>query len=399
MTFAFQPFNPAAAQVGSGAFNRADLWDSGDSGGPSISTENGMFSCYKDGQKVGNSVPAINVVVVGQFPEGRRTYRTFWAARYNPKATPTPPDCWSPDGKHPSPSAKAPQAQACEGCPKNVKGSGDLGGDSRACAFRKNLSVVVPEMGDTVFTLRASAKAIFSEFNNSRNCGGLFAYDAQLGKLVPQEVVATLSFPFGSTEGFRFSPVGTLNPAQAKWMIEAGRRPEVVAAVQRIASADLPSNAALPAPNAAPALPAYTAPIAGVEAPVAPVYQAPVQQAPVYQAPVQQAPVYQAPVQQAPVYQAPVQQPPVYQAPVAPMQPLPWEAPQAPVQQQVAPQPVAAEQAAPELPPVPRQAAVPVDSVPVPAPQVAPPAPAGASHNSRLMAAFNTGPGAIDGSF
>jgi len=369
----YQPFDLAAAQTG-GNFNRADHWNSGEMGGPSISTENGMFSMYKDGQRVGVPVPSIDVVLVGQFPEGRKTYRTFWASTYNPRAAATQPDCWSPDGRTPHPSALHPQSANCEGCPKNAKGSGLLGGDSRACAYRKNLAVSVPSMNGEVFTIRASAKAIFAEYNTQYNFGGLFAFDAHIGKLVPQEVVARLSFPMGGNEGFRMSPIGVLQPAQASWMIEAGKRPDVLTNLTRVAGVVVTGEEV--APQAQLAAPAQQPGI---------VYQAPVQQAPVQQAPAQ--PVYQAPVQQAPaqpVYQAPVQ--PVYQAPVqqAPAQPVQ----QAPVQPAV-------------IPPVPYQPALPISAVPSPTPQapVLPAGSVGANAQTRLQQAFSMGPGSISTEF
>lgn len=80
--------------------------------------------------------------------------------------------------------------------------------------------------------------------------------------------------------------------------------------------------------NAAPAAPAYQAPVAEpvYEAPAAPVYEAPA--APAYEAPVAEPayeapaaeptyeqPAYQAPTYEQPVYQAPVYQQPAYQQP------------------------------------------------------------------------------------
>lgn len=80
--------------------------------------------------------------------------------------------------------------------------------------------------------------------------------------------------------------------------------------------------------NAAPAAPAYQAPVAepAYEAPAAPVYEAPA--APAYEAPVAEPayeapaaeptyeqPAYQAPTYEQPVYQAPVYQQPAYQQP------------------------------------------------------------------------------------
>ena len=80
--------------------------------------------------------------------------------------------------------------------------------------------------------------------------------------------------------------------------------------------------------NAAPAAPAYQAPVAEpvYEAPAAPVYEAPAAPAyeapaaePAYEAPAAEPtyeqPAYQAPTYEQPVYQAPVYQQPAYQQP------------------------------------------------------------------------------------
>ena len=251
---------------------------------PRISTEGGLMSVIIDGNVAVGPMHALDVIVVGVFPEARNVSRVYYAGKYV-KGSKEAPTCFSEKGDVPSPHSTTAQAAACSQCPKNIKGSGDAGGT--ACGFYKRLAVIVPGVPDSVFELRVSARGIFSktESINGTTYAGLTAYAsmlAEVGKKAPNvrmdmsKVVTTISCPKGQTEGLRFAVKSWATEADYAEVIKAinsGERDKVLAARLDIMSnvGDMPQEQ--PAPQAQPA------------------YQVPEQPAP------QAQPAYQVPAQ------------------------------------------------------------------------------------------------------
>lgn len=75
------------------------------------------------------STPVLNidVVILDAAPRGREPYRAFYAGAWK-EGDASAPDCYSADGKTPSPHAANPQCTSCDTCPKNLPGSGLNGG-------------------------------------------------------------------------------------------------------------------------------------------------------------------------------------------------------------------------------------------------------------------------------
>jgi len=85
-------------------------------------------------------VGTIDVVIVKANPF---LNKQFYAGKYTEGAN-SPPDCYSLDGKVPSPSVAKPQHTSCALCPKNQFGSliGDNGTKQKACRDTKKLAIV-----------------------------------------------------------------------------------------------------------------------------------------------------------------------------------------------------------------------------------------------------------------
>lgn len=116
----------------------------------------------------------LDVVVVNAAPA---VSRHWYAKTYDPSAVGMP-DCWSNDGKRPDPRSAAPQGKTCEGCPKNVQGSGTNG--SRACKFSRRLAVVLANdvANSDVYQIQLPSTSIFGKMQN--NNMPLDAYVKQL---------------------------------------------------------------------------------------------------------------------------------------------------------------------------------------------------------------------------
>ena len=198
------------------------------------------MSVIVDGNVAVGPMHALDVIVVGVFPEARNVSRIFYAGKYV-KGSKEAPTCFSEKGDVPSPHSSVAQATACAQCPKNIKGSGDAGGT--ACGFYKRLAVIVPGVPDSVFELRVSARGIFSktEVINNTTYAGLTAYAsmlAEVGKKVPNvrmdmsKVITTISCPKGQTEGLRFAVKSWATEADYAEVVKAinsGERDRVLA--------------------------------------------------------------------------------------------------------------------------------------------------------------------------
>lgn len=123
----------------------------GAGGTPQLSIRGKLFRIIKDGEETimqkpdpetGEDTPrsVINVVVINQ---GERGARAYYEGDYDSSNT-KGPDCFSLDGKVPSPDAQNPQAKACASCPHSVKGSKitPSGYQTTACSLQRRLAVV-----------------------------------------------------------------------------------------------------------------------------------------------------------------------------------------------------------------------------------------------------------------
>jgi hypothetical protein len=130
----------------------------------------------------------LDVVIVNAAPD---VSRVFYAKAYDGEAS--APDCWSQNGKVPSPEASNPQHNKCDGCPQNIAGSGQ--NNSRACRFQQHIAVVLAnDMEGSVLKLTVPAKSVFGKEEGDNRA--LQAYARHLGaqNIDPSEVITRMKF-------------------------------------------------------------------------------------------------------------------------------------------------------------------------------------------------------------
>jgi hypothetical protein len=126
---------------------------------------NGTFKRIVGGEQIGKAVPhQLDVIIVDLLSEPSRQ---FYAAKYDPSAQATMPDCWSNDGKIPEARAGDRQADTCAACPKNVEGSGQ-NGKGRACRYLRRVAVLVAgDPSGEVYQMQIPAASLFGKGTDS----------------------------------------------------------------------------------------------------------------------------------------------------------------------------------------------------------------------------------------
>lgn len=201
----------------------------GGSGGlKRISIRGSVFRMMVGGEELAkNESRAMNIVVVNGTKD---VSRKFYAGKYVPGES-APPDCWSNDGITPDASIAAPQNANCEGCPQNIKGSGQ--GDSRACRYEKRLAVVLADdIKGSVYQLLLPSKSYFGKGDAERMPFEQYAkYVASQGYNINM-IVTEMKFDSDSDNPkLTFKPVGFLNREQWEIAKSQGQTPEAKSAV------------------------------------------------------------------------------------------------------------------------------------------------------------------------
>lgn len=194
----------------------------------------------------------------------QHTRRVFYAQAWKPGQETTAPDCQSADGVAPDAAAPKPQSQSCKICPHAGKDA------ASKCSYRKTLAVyLVNSTADggavldtsTVFTWDASSLSLFPKLDADSNSAGVFEMVKLMSKTgaFVESVVFELGFHQG-TKAPVLTAVGMLPTEQVALVIEAAAKPEVKSLLSfNSERASRPvTQAALPAPTAAPAASADT---------------------------------------------------------------------------------------------------------------------------------------------
>lgn len=215
-----------------------------------ISIRGSVFRMMVNGEEIAkNENRAMNIVVVNGT---KYVARKFYAGSYTPGET-APPDCWSNDGLTPDASIEAPQHANCEGCPQNIKGSGQK--DSRACRFEKRLAVVLADdIKGSVYQLILPSKSYFGKGDQDHMPFEQYAkYVASQGYNINM-IVTEMKFDSDSeSPKLIFKPIGFLNREQWEVAKSQGQTPEAKNAVIQTASqTDKPKAIAAPAKAEAP---------------------------------------------------------------------------------------------------------------------------------------------------
>lgn len=206
----------------------------GNTGLKRISIRGGVFRMMVNGEEITkNEGRAMNVVIVNG---GKNIARQFYAGKYVAGES-SAPDCWSNDGKTPDASVEEPQANTCEGCPQNIKGSGQ--GDSRACTFKQRLAVLLADDIDgDVFQLVLPAKSIFGRDDLDKMPFQQYAkYVGAQGKSINTLVTELRLDSDSDTPKLTFKPVRYLSEQEWETAKEKGDSPAARSAVMQTPAA------------------------------------------------------------------------------------------------------------------------------------------------------------------
>jgi len=212
-----------------------------------ISIRGGVFRLMVSGEEVAkNESRSMNIVIVNG---GRHIGRQYYKGKYVPGET-AAPDCWSNDGDKPDASIESPQSSACEGCPQNIKGSGQ--GDSRACRYQQKLAVMLADdiKGD-VYQLALAATSIFGRGDTDKMPFQQYAkYVGSQGKNINTLVTEMRLDSDSDTPKLTFKPVRFLSREEWETAREKGDTPAAKAAITQTPATTDGGKKAIPKPAA-----------------------------------------------------------------------------------------------------------------------------------------------------
>lgn len=193
-----------------------------------ISIRGGVFRLMVSGEEVAkNENRSMNIVIVNG---GRHIGRQYYIGKYVPGET-AAPDCWSNDGEKPDASIESPQHSTCEGCPQNIKGSGQ--GDSRACRYQQKLAVLLADdIGGDVYQLALAATSIFGRGDTDKMPFQQYAkYVGSQGKNINTLVTEMRLDSDSDTPKLTFKPVRFLSREEWEIARQKGDSPAAKAAI------------------------------------------------------------------------------------------------------------------------------------------------------------------------
>lgn len=124
-----------------------------------ISIDNNVFTMMVGGKSVAvNEDRAMNIIIVRAAEANARTY---YGGQYE-KGVKARPKCWSDDSVTPHANVKTPQHKTCNGCPQDIKGSGQ--GDSKACRYSRRLAVLLAsDIDGDIYAMNINASSLFGQ--------------------------------------------------------------------------------------------------------------------------------------------------------------------------------------------------------------------------------------------
>ena len=229
----------------------------GKTGVKRIVPKNGIFRKTVGGEEMGKVKGSLDVIIVNASPA---VGRIFYAKAWTPDAEPTPPDCFSNDGRTPDAGAENPQSERCDTCQQNIKGSGM--GNSKSCRYSRRIAMVLKEDFGTslegeVYQMNLASKSLFGDGagENTHTFENYSKYLSNNGKSLDY-VVTQISFnEENDNQSVLFTPTGYINKAQYAVTSEVAKKPDVLKMdVMTPYQADMAGKAAkleAPAPKAA----------------------------------------------------------------------------------------------------------------------------------------------------
>lgn len=228
-----------------------------------ISIDNNVFTMMVSGKSVAvNEDRAMNIIIVRA---AEANARTFYGGQYE-KGVKSRPVCWSDDSVKPHEKVKNPQNKTCNGCPQDVKGSGQ--GDSKACRYSRRLAVLLAsDIDGDIYAMNINASSLFAQGEGRKM--GLQQYARFLGGhgIEVSAVVTEMRFDTSANMKLVFSAVRPLEEAEWQKVMARVNDPAAIDAVTMTVS-DIDGVAESPAPAPAPVFIQPKA--APAEAPTAP---------------------------------------------------------------------------------------------------------------------------------
>lgn len=174
-----------------------------------IVPKNGIFRKTVGGEEMGKLKGDLNVVIVNASPA---VSRIFYSKPWSPEAEPTAPDCFSNDGRTPDPQSANRQADRCDSCPMNIKGSGQ--GQSKACRYSRRLAVVLEDDFNTalegeVYQMNLASKSLFGDVGSDHvwTFENYIKYLANNGKSIDWFITRISFNEDNDNQSLVFSPV------------------------------------------------------------------------------------------------------------------------------------------------------------------------------------------------
>ena len=195
-----------------------------------IVPKNGIFRKTVGGEEMGKVKGNLNAVVVNASPA---VGRIFYVKQWSPDAEPTAPDCFSNDGRAPDAGSANPQADRCDSCQQNIKGSGQ--GNSKACRYSRRIALVLEEdfgtsLEGSVYQMNLASKSLFGESvgDNTHTFENYSKYLSNNGKSLDY-VVTQISFnEDNDNQSVLFTPTKYINKAQYAVTSKVANTPEVL---------------------------------------------------------------------------------------------------------------------------------------------------------------------------
>ena len=202
----------------------------GHTGVKRIVPKNGIFRKTVGGEEMGKVKGSLDVIIVNASPA---VGRIFYAKAWTPDAEPTPPDCFSNDGRTPDAGAENPQAERCDNCEQNIKGSGM--GNSKACRYSRRIALVSEEDFGTslegeVYQMNLASKSLFGESvgDNTHTFENYSKYLSNNGKSLDY-VVTQISFnEENDNQSVLFTPTRFIKQPEYAVTSEVAKKPDVL---------------------------------------------------------------------------------------------------------------------------------------------------------------------------
>jgi len=194
-----------------------------------IVPKNGIFRKTVGGEEMGKVKGNLHAVIVNASPA---VGRIFYAKQWSPDAEPTAPDCFSNDGRAPDAGSANPQAERCDTCQQNVKGSGQ--GNSKACRYSRRIALVLEEdfgtsLEGSVYQMNLASKSLFGDSvgDNTHTFENYSKYLSNNGKSLDY-VVTQISFnEDNDNQSVLFTPTKYINKTQYAVTSKVANTPEV----------------------------------------------------------------------------------------------------------------------------------------------------------------------------